>query len=470
MTRCSRNISLGSPPSLYRLLTTSLRYRPWKPARSLITLSLISSYSSTTTPQSAPCNFEYNWIDGAETLERYTPGGYHPIMVGDLLHNRYKIVDKLGFGGYSTVWLAHDTQLGRYVALKVGIADSISHEPHVLRALSAPAPAPAPPHPGHKSVPQLLDEFELTGPNGTHRCYTTAPARCNLREVSFSRLFPLDVARALAGCLTIAIAYMHSRGYAHGDIHLRNILLELPSSFDHLTIDQFYERYGEPETEPITHRDGTPLPPNIPPKAVLPLYLGKKAEEFVLTDAHVLLSDFGEAFAPAKETRLGEDCHTPLASRPPEARFEPSAPLSYAADIWSLGTAIWEILGMRAVFSSEFATADEVVCPQVDVLGPMPAKWWERWDERGRFFDEDSGRPKAGREVWPPLERAFEEDVQKYRRKRQMGEFGMEETAAILDLMRRMLAFRPKERPTADEVLRSVWMVRWVLPDLNRCL
>ncbi|PTU21288.1 hypothetical protein P175DRAFT_0557946 [Aspergillus ochraceoroseus IBT 24754] len=29
--------------------------------------------------------FEYNWIDSAENLEKYKPGGYHPIMIGDLL-------------------------------------------------------------------------------------------------------------------------------------------------------------------------------------------------------------------------------------------------------------------------------------------------------------------------------------------------------------------------------------------------
>ncbi|PGH13636.1 serine/threonine protein kinase [Polytolypa hystricis UAMH7299] len=304
-------------------------------------------------------DIKYNWIDGAESLENYMPGGYHPIMIGDILHDRYCIVDKLGFGEYSTIWLARDTQMEHYVAVKVGIAnlesDSLLHETKSLRALSTPLPSSASrqQYLGRDSIPCLLDEFKVHGPNGTHVCYTTIPARCNLSEVSFSRLFPLDVARALSGGLTLALVYTHSQGYVHGDIHLQNVLVKLPSSFDQLSIDRFYEKYGKPEAVTTTRRDGKPLSPNIPPKAVLPPYLGKKAGEFKLSDVRILLSDFGEAFAPASDFRCGEDCNTPLAFRSPEARFEPQVALSYPADIWSLATAIWEIIDMKAIFSTD---------------------------------------------------------------------------------------------------------------------
>lgn len=90
-------------------------------------------------------------------------------------------------------------------------------------------------------------------------------------------------------------------------------MVKLPSSFDELSIKQLYEKYGEPETVPIARCDGEPLPPNAPAKAVVPLFLGKYAEEFSLSDAHPLLSDFGEAFSPVSEARLGQDCHTPPA-------------------------------------------------------------------------------------------------------------------------------------------------------------
>ena len=40
----------------------------------------------------------------------YRPGGYHPVHLGDLYHQRYRVIHKLGFGSYSTVWLARDLQ------------------------------------------------------------------------------------------------------------------------------------------------------------------------------------------------------------------------------------------------------------------------------------------------------------------------------------------------------------------------
>jgi serine/threonine protein kinase len=44
-----------------------------------------------------------------ENAARYKPGGYHPVKLGDKLGtDRYQILHKLGYGGFSTVWLAKD--------------------------------------------------------------------------------------------------------------------------------------------------------------------------------------------------------------------------------------------------------------------------------------------------------------------------------------------------------------------------
>ncbi|KAI0870496.1 protein kinase [Hypoxylon argillaceum] len=422
---------------------------------------------------------EYNYISGVERLEMYEPGGYHPVMVDDVLHERYRVMDKLGFGGYSTIWLARDNQLQRYVAIKVNISSSSLRDPqreaNVLRALlssrSTIAQNATTAISGRDGIPKILDEFNIEGPNGTHACYAVAPAQGNLREASFSRLFSLPVARALAAKLAIAVSFIHSQGSVHGDIHLRNVLVGVLSTFDELSMDQFKERFGEPETIPISRIDGKPLPPNVPTQAVVPLYLGKKAQEFTLADTNSLtLCDFGEAFSPAVEQRLGRDCHTPISKRAPEALLQPNSPLSYSSDIWCVGIAIWEIVGMRPLFSDS-EPQDEIVAQQIDVLGlqNFPLNWREQWEQQSSGeidIDQQIPRQPIGeREVWPPLEEAFEECVQKFRKKREAaGVFGEDETRAFLNLMRGMLSFRPEERLTIDEVLKSEWMAKWALP------
>lgn len=46
-----------------------------------------------------------------EDWEDYVPGGYHPVHIGDAFSNgRYHVVRKLGWGHFSTVWLAKDTK------------------------------------------------------------------------------------------------------------------------------------------------------------------------------------------------------------------------------------------------------------------------------------------------------------------------------------------------------------------------
>lgn len=180
-----------------------------------------STKSLESTPEPS---IEYHWVDGAERLEMYEPGGYHPVMIDDLLHNRYRIVDKLGYGGYSTIWLAQDETAKRYVAVKIGVSSppSLRREIEVLRTLHGSRSKPY----AHAdsgldacaALPNVLDAFDILGPNGTHTCYTLSPAQGSVKEAAFCRLFPIQVARALAAGLASAVASVHSRGFVHGGL------------------------------------------------------------------------------------------------------------------------------------------------------------------------------------------------------------------------------------------------------------
>jgi hypothetical protein len=52
----------------------------------------------------------------AEPLHRYGRGGYCPVTLGETLKSgRYKVLHKLGWGGYSTVWAARDQRLYKFI-------------------------------------------------------------------------------------------------------------------------------------------------------------------------------------------------------------------------------------------------------------------------------------------------------------------------------------------------------------------
>ena len=57
-----------------------------------------------------PLSFHFASSD-VESPHYYRPGGYHPVHLGDVYRERYRVIHKLGFGAYSTVWLARDFHL-----------------------------------------------------------------------------------------------------------------------------------------------------------------------------------------------------------------------------------------------------------------------------------------------------------------------------------------------------------------------
>ncbi|OOG00508.1 hypothetical protein ASPCADRAFT_502804 [Aspergillus carbonarius ITEM 5010] len=226
----------------------------------------------------------------------------------------------------------------------------------------------------------------------------------------------------------------------------------MPPKLDQLSTDELYEKYGAPELEPVVRLDGKVLPSGVPSHSIFPIWLGEASDKLLLADATILLTDFGEAFSPSQEERF--ESHTPLVIRPPEAGFEPTRPLSFPSDIWTLACSIWEILGQRSLFEGFLATEDYMIREQ--------GRWSARYDK----FHEN-GNPK-NRELLRTWADRFADSVQEPRQKRTMPVIEPEESEAIFSLLRSMLSFRPDDRPTAKQVSESEWMVKWALPEYYR--
>ncbi|KAH8724959.1 kinase-like domain-containing protein [Phaeosphaeriaceae sp. PMI808] len=282
------------------------------------------------------------------------------------------------------------------------------------------------------------------------------------RDASHNRLFQPLVARAIAARLIYAVAFMHSRGIVHADLHEANILLRFPDSIDSLTPDQLYKKYGQPELEQIARLDGKPLDQWVPPYGVVPIWTGDASDVISPANSRIFLSDFSESFQPAADVRQASSCHTPLVLRSPEILLEPTSYVSFPAEIWSLACAVFAIMGQRPLFETWFPDQDRILEEHADTLGYLPREWWVSWENRHQCFNDQlqrvDGSPRR------LLKDRVEDSIQEPRKRDGMTEMDKEEKEAFLALLRSMLSFRPEDRPSAQQVLQSPWMQKWAGP------
>ncbi|XP_067025383.1 SRSF protein kinase 1-like isoform X1 [Acropora muricata] len=160
----------------------------------------------------------------------YVKGGYHPVRLGDLYNSRYSVIRKLGWGHFSTVWLAWDLKDRCFVALK--IVKSASHytetaidEMKLLRTVHTADADDI----GYKHVVQLTDDFKIVGINGSHICMVFEVLGHNLLKLiiksSYKGIPVLQVRNIIKQTLQ-GLDYLHRKcKIIHTDIKPENILL-----------------------------------------------------------------------------------------------------------------------------------------------------------------------------------------------------------------------------------------------------
>lgn len=157
-----------------------------------------------------------------EPLQKYGPGGYHPIHIGDQLSNRFTVIDKLGWGSASTVWLAKDNENDdACVVVSVSKASAAEVYAKELMPKMQYLRSGDDEHAGKKSLLFPHDSFSISGPNGIHFCLVmtfegqTVSRATNRAKGSETRPLPLAQAKKAVLDLGNAISYMHSMQITH---------------------------------------------------------------------------------------------------------------------------------------------------------------------------------------------------------------------------------------------------------------
>ncbi|KAM5341999.1 hypothetical protein ACJ41O_015030 [Fusarium nematophilum] len=311
----------------------------------------------------------------SEDLENYEPGGFHPVHLGDVYDDRYRVVHKLGYGGFSTVWLATDVFESPWFSLKIVAArESPTYQTRSVIADHLDIP-------GSRLFAVADRHFWIDGPNGRHLCLVypvLGPDVSRLSRGIYSRL-KSTFARQVSLQAARALVQLHSKGLCHRDFTASNMLLRLNDEFDSYKMEDLDRIFGRPQTAPLETYSGKPPGPHGPDYIVVPLDFGSATTNVLSSEICVI--DFDQSFTTT----------TPPSERPGipakylAAEVAAGRPPSPASDIWALGCAIFRLRsGDDLFFDYDTNCAADALRQIVKTMGQLPENLSKaKFDEDG---------------------------------------------------------------------------------------
>lgn len=243
---------------------------------------------------------------------------------------KYELLERLGHGGVAEVWKAFDTQLQRFVAIKL-LHPDLRDDPNFVERFRREAQLIASLH--HPNIVQIHD-FQVYQPDEDQKeegtpiaymvmDYVEGQTLANyIHNTSSKGTFPSpEEIVNLFTSISLAIDYAHKKGMIHRDIKPANILLDQRNTS--------HNPMGEP-----------------------------------------ILTDFGVArmLSATSNTLSGTLLGTPLYISPEQAKGYPG---NERSDLYSLGVILYEMVTGTPPFRGD--TALEVISQHVHAIPTAPA-------------------------------------------------------------------------------------------------
>ncbi|XP_019177522.1 PREDICTED: SRSF protein kinase 3-like [Ipomoea nil] len=400
-----------------------------------------------------------------ESMDSYRKGGYHAVRVGDsFAGGRYIAQRKLGWGEFSTVWLAYDTQASTYVALKIQksapqFAQAALHEIEILSAIADGDPS------NNNCVIRLIDHFKHTGPNGQHLCMVLeflGDSLLRLIRYNHHKGLELNKVREICKCILTGLDYLHRvLGIIHTDLKLENILLCS-------TINPAKDPIKSGNTPILQRPEGFPngaATSNLIEKklkqrarraaarlagrrtAMVEGTNSKSSRSLDGIDMKCKVVDFGNACWADKQ--FAEEIQT-RQYRAPEVILQSG--YSFSVDMWSFACTAFELATGEMMFAPKsgqgFSEDEDHLALMMELLGKMPKKMATSGARSKDYFDRHGDLKRIRRLKYLSLDKLL---VDKYR-------FSKEDAQEFAVFLSPLLDFEPEKRPTAQQCLQHPWL------------
>lgn len=379
----------------------------------------------------------------SEDESDFHPGGYHPATVGETFNQgRYVILHKLGWGHFSTVWLAFDTKEKRHCAIKIQksnphYAEAARDEIRLLKALKTDNSS------FRDTVVELLDHFEHSGPNGSHVCLTfevlSKSLLCLLKRFHYKGI-PKSMIQPIARQVLEALCYIHDTcRIIHTDLKPENILF-VPSREEvrnlqtqaSLAVSRL-EQLKIPETRDDFN------------EVVQSFYMPNP--ELAFASGKVKLVDFGNACWTTKH--FTEDIQT-RQYRAPEVLL--GCGYDTKADIWSFACIVFELATGDFLFDphsgDDYDRDEDHLALMIELLGPVPRHMRQNGVLTRNYLDENGEPLHISQLNFWSLRDVFRE---KYK-------FPASDADLLSSFLLPMLRYDPKDRASAREQLQHPFM------------